>query len=198
MTSRDEFCKLNIDPIGKYEGDFMKKLITLLVLLVLMVGCANQPNPPVNVDIEDIVSAIKDEYKDDYAPSMEYDEDYMVERLGIEKAWVEAFFGEGPMFSMSSDEFIIIKASAGNVDKVLAAMQEYQRYLKEESFQYPMNMPRVQNAELVSNGDYVAFILVGAFFEYPSDGSEWNEQDEIDFIKAQFKRGVDVFNSFFE
>jgi hypothetical protein len=198
MTSRDEFCKLNIDPIGKYEGDFMKKLITLLVLLVLMVGCANQPTPPVNVDIEDIVSAIKDEYKDDYAPSMEYDEDYMVERLGIQKAWVEAFFGEGPLFSMSSDEFIIIKASAGNVDKVLAAMQEYQRYLKEESFQYPMNMPRVQNAELVSNGDYVAFILVGAFFEYPNDGSEWDEKDEIDFIKAQFKRGVDVFNSFFE
>lgn len=177
----------------------MKKGLMSLFVLALLAGCANGPKEPVvDVDIADIVAAIKDEYKDDYAPSMEYDEDYMVERLGIEKAWVEAFFGEGPMFSMSSDEFIIIKASAGNVDKVLAAMQEYQRYLKEESFQYPMNMPRVQNAELVSNGDYVAFILVGAFFEYPSDGSEWNEQDEIDFIKAQFKRGVDVFNSFFE
>jgi hypothetical protein len=176
----------------------MKKLLLILVLLGLMVGCVNQPTPPVNVAIEDIVSAIKDEYKDDYAPSTPYDEAYLIERLGIQMDWVEEFFGEGPTFSMSSDEFIIIKASEGNVDKVLTAMQEYQRFLKEESFQYPMNMPRVQNAELVSNGNYVAFILVGAFFEYPNDGSEWDEKDEVSFIKAQFKRGVDVFNSFFD
>jgi len=175
----------------------MKKLLMIAFALALLVGCVNQPQP-VDVDVEEIAQAIKDEYQDDYAPSVDYDEEYMKERLGIEAAWMEQFFGQGPMFTMSSDELIIIKATAGNVDKVIAAMQEYQRFLKEESFQYPMNMPRVANAQLVTNGNYVALILVGAFFEYPTDGSDYDEQEEIDFIKAQFKRGVDVFNSFFE
>ncbi len=177
----------------------MKKGLMSLFVLALLAGCVNGPKEPVvDVDIADIVAAIKDEYKDDYAPSLEYDETHMVERLQIETAWVEEFFGEGPMFTMSSDEVIVIKATEGNVDKVIAAMEEYHRFLKEESFQYPMNMPRVQNAMLVSNGNYVAFILTGKHFEYPSDGSDYDEKDEIDFIKAQFQRGVDVFNSFFE
>ncbi|MBS3991442.1 MAG: DUF4358 domain-containing protein [Erysipelothrix sp.] len=175
----------------------MKKLVVLFLTLGLLMGCA-PTTPTVEVDIEDIAQAIKDEYGDDYAPSLDYDETYMVERLGIESGWVEAFFGQGPTFSTSSDELIIIKATEGNVAKVVAAMQEYQRYLKEESFQYPMNMPRVQNAMLVSEGDYVVFVLVGKFFEYPSDGSDYDEQEEIDFVKAQFQRGVDVFKSFFE
>ena len=175
----------------------MKKLVVLFLTLGLLMGCAPTP-APVDVDVEEIAQAIKDEYGDDYAPSLDYDETHMVERLGIETDWVEAFFGQGPMFTMSSDELIVIKATEGNVAKVVAAMQEYQRYLKEESFQYPMNMPRVQNAMLVSEGDYVVFVLVGKFFEYPNDGSDFDEQEEIDFVKAQFQRGVDVFKSFFE
>ena len=148
--------------------------------------------------MQEIAQAIIDEYGADYAPSLDYDETHMVERLGIDPSWVEAFFGQGPMFMLSSDELIIIEATEGNVDKVLAAMQEYQRFLKEESFQYPMNMPRVQNARLVFEGNYVAFILVGKHFEYPTDGTEFDEQEVIDFVRAEFQRGVDVFESFFK
>lgn len=176
----------------------MKKLVIIGFVLAMLMGCVEQSTPTPDVSLEDIVEAIKAEYGDDFAPSLEYDEEWMQERLGIEKEWVDGFIGLGPMFTMSSDELIVIKASAGNIEKVLDAMREYQRFLKEESFQYPMNMPRVQNAMLESVGDYVVFVIAGAFFEYPQDGSDWDEQEEIDFIRAEFQRGVDVFKSFFE
>lgn len=175
----------------------MKKIIMLFITLGLLMGCTPSASP-VDVDVEEIAQAIKDEYGADYAPSLDYDETHMVERLGIDPTWVEAFFGQGPLMMLSSDELIIIKATEGNVEKVLTAMQEYHRFLKEESFQYPMNLPRVQNARLVSEGNYVAFILVGKHFQYPTDGTEFDEQEVIDFVRTEFQRGVDVFESFFK
>lgn len=177
----------------------MKKLLLIGFAFTMLLGCAQQPLEPAQpVDLEAIVEAIKAEYGEDFAPSMPYDETWIVERLGIQAEWMDAFIGLGPMMMISSDELIIIRASEGNIENVLTAFREYQRFLREESFQYPMNMPRVANARLESVGNYVIFIIAGAFFEYPTDGSDWDEQAEIDFIIAQFQRGVDVFRSFFD
>ena len=176
----------------------MKKLLLIGFAFAVLLGCA-QPTPqPDPVNLEEIVEAIKAEYGADFAPSMPYDETWMFERLAIQPEWMDAFVGLGPMMMTSSDELIIIRATEGNVENVLNAFREYQRFLREESFQYPMNMPRVANAKLESVGNYVIFIIAGAFFQYPTDGTAWDEQEEIDFTVAQFQRGVDVFKSFFD
>ena len=60
--------------------------------------------------------------------------------------------------------------------------------------QYPMNLPKINASQVVQNGDYVAFIMLGAI----NDDMDASEDDQAKFAEEQEKIGVDAFNKYFE
>lgn len=98
----------------------------------------------------------------------EYLNVYMADTLKLDAAWVNDIIIEVPMISANVDTLILVNPTEGNAENVLNALTEYKRYLVEESFQYPMNEARVQNAVVQQVGDYVCFSILGGALDDPS------------------------------
>lgn len=62
--------------------------------------------------------------------------------------------------STNVDMFALIHPTEGNFENVEAAIKNYQDFLINDSFQYPMNMGKVKNCRAVAIGDYMFFILL--------------------------------------
>lgn len=169
----------------------MKKLIALMMVLALtatmFAGCAKKPAetteaptteaPTEAMDPTETLNKIHEDVKaifgEEYIPSYAFTEDDMKNSFGIDPTWMEAFIAEGPMISAQVDMFVAIKANPEHTAEVEAAMNEYQRYLKEESFQYPMNVPKVNASKVAVYGDYVFFTMLGMIpMEVEEQGDE--------------------------
>lgn len=113
------------------------------------------------VSIDTIYAAIKEAYGEDYLPNMMLSEDEILSMFGIEPEWCEELLVEIPMISTNVDTLIAVKAREGFVEDVTNAVTAYQDYLKNDSFQYPMNMVKVAASTVVTFDRYVFFIMLG-------------------------------------
>mgnify|MGYP001027610804 CR=1 FL=1 len=172
----------------------IKTGLILLLAVMLLVGCSDKPGnggTTGTVSLEAITTKVKETYGDDYLPSMDIDEVTLKDVMGIDVANIKDFKGQLPMMSTHVDTFLAIEANEGKGDFVAAELTAYRESLISSAMMYPMNIAKVQASEIVQQGDYVFFVMLGAY----ADGSE---EDEIEFAKAETKKGVDVINSFFE
>ncbi len=155
----------------------------------------NTENPPASDgEAAKILDAIKNAYGENYLPNMPIDETYLTTVLGLEEGSFTDFAGELPMISAHADMAVIVKAAEGKADDVKAKLETYQKYLIEESLQYPMNVAKVNASKVLENGDYLGFIILGAF----GDDENTDETQQAEFAEEQVKIGVDAFNSYFE
>lgn len=69
----------------------------------------------------------------------------------------------------------------------------YQTSQQTEALQYPMNMAKVNASQVVRHGDYVFFVMLGAFDER----TEATEDQQLEFAKEQIKIGVDAIAEHF-
>ena len=152
---------------------------------------ANQPSS--DGEAAKILDAIKAAYGDDYLPNMPIDEFYLTSSLGLEEGSFTDFAGEVPMISAHSDMAIIIKAAEGKAGSVKAKLEAYQTVLIEDSFQYPMNLAKINASKVLENGDYLGFIILGQFDERDDP----TEDEQAAFAEEQIKIGVDAFNNYF-
>lgn len=164
----------------------MKKLIALMMALTLTVaalaGCAQKPAETTEalteaLDPVETLNKIHEDVKaifgEEYIPSMAFDDESLKNFLGIDPAWCEAYIAEGPMISAQVDTFVAIKAKPEHTQEVKDALLEYQRYLKEDSFQYPSNVPKVNASKVADYGDYVFFTMLGVIpMEVEEQGDE--------------------------
>lgn len=88
------------------------------------------------------------------------DETYMSDVLGLDSSWYDVAIVEIPMMSTNVDMFALLHPTEGNFENVEAAIKNYQDFLINDSFQYPMNVGKVKNCKAVTIGDYVFFILL--------------------------------------
>lgn len=193
----------------------MRKIkVALLVLAAaasmnLLTGCkgggAGEPSGPVaesgsqaqwktDVELTDVLEAVKQAYGDDYIPSMDYDEQAMEDLFGIGKEQYEAFFAQGPMISVHVDTLIGVKAKAGQADAVEQALLGYQKSLIENSVQYPMNIVKVNASEVVRYGDYVFFVMLGS---PDAQAEEKGEDEALKSAKENNQIGVDAIEGCF-
>lgn len=179
----------------------MKKILTLLLaismLSIFMVGCA--PSQEVdddvkNVNLEEIHEAVKESMGEFYGPDMELSEEELENLIGVESSDIEEYVAEVPMMNVSIDTFIAIKAAEGKADTIEAALEEYRTYLVEDSFQYPMNMAKVNSAKIVRHDDYLFFLMLGQYDER----EEATEEERLEFAQDEIKKIEDVINTFFE
>lgn len=169
------------------------KLIAVLMLAIsVLVGCSSKPStdgPSDVVSLEAIVDNVKAAYGEDYVPSMDIDETTLSDLLGVDLANVDQFIGQLPMMSTHVDTFVAIQAKDGKGAIVAEQLSAYRETLVSNSVMYPMNVAKVQASEVLQKGDYVFFIMLGAF----DDGSA---EDEMIFAKEQTQIGVDAISTF--
>lgn len=146
-----------------------------------------------DVDVTKILDTIKEAYGDDYLPNMPVEQEYLVSVMGLEEGSFTDFAGELPMISAHADMAVIVKAAEGKAADVKAKLEAYRTMLIEDSFQYPMNLAKINASKVLENGDYLGFIILGAF----GDEEEEDESKQAAFAEEQVKIGVDAFNSCF-
>jgi len=169
----------------------MKKLLLMLFVSFLLIGCAPaDASGYTEAQFDKAVEAVKAEYGEDYIPSAEINLQQLEEVYKINKAWIKKSFAEGPMMSLNTDMFIAIMATDGNVDKVEKALLDYKEYLINESFQYPMNMPKVKATQVVKKGNLVFLLVLGKYDERP----EPTEEQALKFAQDEIQRGIDAIN----
>lgn len=143
--------------------------------------------------VQDIYQAVVETYGSAYLPDMGVQEDafFMQDTLKLDASWYDAAIVEVPMMTSNADMFAILHVTEGNLENVKKAFEDYQSYLINDSFQYPMNMPKIQGSVVETLGDeYVMFsILSGLAYV---DMEETDEAVLIEAYRESSRVAVDV------
>jgi len=132
--------------------------------------------------VQNIYQAVVETYGSGYLPDMQAQNEtyFMQDTLKLDASWYDAAIVEIPMMSNNADMFAILHATEGNLENVKNAMDAYKNYLANESFQYPMNLPKVQSAVVeVLNDEYVVFAVLSGLAAV-----DMEETDESVLISA--------------
>ena len=123
-------------------------------------------------ELTDVQTAIQTLLGDNYAANMPYDAMFLNDIYGVQEGWYDAVVAAGPMMSAHVDTFIAIRPTEGNFDNVKNALENYQTILKEDTFQYPFNLPKIQASRLEVVGDYIFFFMLGFIDDTQYDSEE--------------------------
>lgn len=188
---------------------FMITMIAAATAVTVVTGCqarpaqdatqgtvqetTQEPTTAREVKLEDVYTAVKEAYGDQYIPSMEYDEQLMTDLFGISPEMYVSYIAEGPMISVHVDQFIAVEAREGKGEEVETLLNEYRDSQLNDALQYPMNLPKIEASEVVRHGDYVFFVMLGAMDQEAAD-----EAEALEAAKESNRIGVDVINGFFQ
>ncbi len=147
------------------------------------------------VELQNVLTAVKEAYGENYIPSMDFDAQMLSDFFGISEDMYEEFFAQGPMISAHIDTFIGVKVAEGQVDAVVDALEAYKTMQQDATMQYPSNMPKAMTAEVVTYDDYVFFVMLGT----PStEAEEAGEEEALESAKESNQIALDVIATYFE
>lgn len=153
-------------------------------------------------ETEKVANAVRKAYQTSYYPNVKVHDDeaylgtYLADTLKIDAAWVDEVIIEVPMISANVDTLILVDASEGNAEKVLAALTEYKRYLVEESFQYPFNEARVKTAAVAQVGDYVCFSILGGAVDNPEEMGIYSDEELVSYYEMMNMNAIYAMQSY--
>ncbi len=156
-------------------------------------GEENSGNDGQNVDdtvtIDTIHQAVKEAYGEDYMPDMLLSEDDIQIRFGIETDWCEEFLAEIPMMSTHVDTFLAVKAKPEHLSEVSDAVNAYVENLKNDTMQYPMNVPKIAASSVVTMGNYVFYVMLGML---PTEQQELDESEQVKLYEERNQVAIDL------
>ena len=120
----------------------------------------------------------------------------MADTLKMDAAWVNDIIIEVPMISANVDTLILVNPTEGNAENVLNALNEYKRYLVEDSFQYPMNQARVQRAVVQQVGDYVCFSILGGAVDNPEEMGIYSDEELAGYYESMSMNAIYALQSY--
>lgn len=179
----------------------MKKVLSIILIIAMsfsMVACGKKggdEGTSKTVDLNALHEKVKEAYGEDYLPSMPVEKEMIKDRYGLTEDMYEEIIAETPMISVQVDEFVAVKAKAGKLEDVKKAITDFQTKYKEDTMQYPMNLPKIQGSQVVVKGDYVFFIMLGTI---PMETEEQGDEAMLKAAEENNKKAIDVINSFFE
>lgn len=106
-------------------------------------------------------AAVVEALGDNYWPDMQLDAQMLESTFGIKAEMYEDYLAEMPMISNNIDTLVVVKAKADQVDAVESALNAYRDNQINNSFQYPMNLGKVQASYVEKSGNYVMFVQLG-------------------------------------
>lgn len=156
---------------------------------------AQTPETDSEVDsvLQEVYDSVKAAYGENYVPSMMIETQMLSEVYKINMDNVDSFIAEGPMMSAHVDTFLALKAVDGKGEDVEKDVIAYQETQQNDALQYPMNQAKVNSSQVVRHGDYVFFVMLGAFDESESA----SEEEQLQFAQEQTKIGVDAIAEHF-
>ena len=109
-----------------------------------------------------LAAAVKKAYGENYWPDYKLDKNEIKDKYGVASSLYASAYAEVPMISAHVDELVIFKAkNSASKKKILAAVKKYQKDLKADTMQYPMNLLKIQGSRVYTNGKYVCFFMLG-------------------------------------
>lgn len=129
----------------------------------------------------DIQAAVAEELGDNYWPDMDVPAELLEDMFGIREDMYEEIAAQTPMISNNVDTLIIVKAKEGSEQQVEDVLKAYKEYNTTEALQYPMNMGKVQAAQIKAFGKYVCFVQLGG--EIPETEEAGEEDSDAAAIK---------------
>ncbi len=112
-----------------------------------------------DVAVADIEAAVAAALGEDYYAAMPVD---TLEMLEITPDMYTEFIYKMPMINVNVDTLIVIKAAEGKVADVEAKLNQFRDNNLNDLMQYPMNLVKIQCSQVVTYGDYVVFVQLGA------------------------------------
>lgn len=174
---------------------FMNKVLVLVLVLMTLVGCTTGVNEQTKTaTVEEVVTAIKEAYGDDYVPNFEIGAEFLEAEFGLTSEMIEEVFAEQPMISVHADRLVVVKAAEGQADAVEAALIATKEAKVNDTFQYPNNIAKINAAQIIRHGDIVVFLMVGAV----NESADMTEQEAKEFAENEIQKGVVAINDLFE
>ena len=181
----------------------MKKhiLITMLLCLCLLfAACGNNStggSDKANTYDPEVLTAaydaVKAAYGERYLPAMlETDPAYATGMMGIEEDLFTEFFVDMPLISAHVDNFIGFLAAEGKAADLKAAVENYRDIQADDRFAYPNNVPKLQNAVVYANGNYVFYFILGGYNDELTD-----DEAIVKYYQEQGQVGINALDTFF-
>lgn len=124
---------------------------------------SNNTSASSTVALSTVLDAVKNAYGENYLPSMDLTAEDLKTRFGLNADDYTEAIGQVAMMSTQVDTFVAVHAKEGKAENVVSALNAYRDDLVNNSMQYPMNIPKVNASKVYQKGDYVFFIMLGAF-----------------------------------
>lgn len=125
-----------------------------------------------------LADAVKKAYGDKYWPNYKLDKNEIKDKYGVSSSLYSSAYAEVPMISAQVDQMAIFRAkNASSKKKILSAVKKYQKNLKEDTMQYPMNQLKIQGSKVYANGNYVCFFMLGGTIS--KNQEETGSEEEI-------------------
>lgn len=124
-----------------------------------------------------VAKAVKKAYGDDYLPNYKLGKSEIKDKYGVASSLYSSAYAEVPMMSSHVDELVVFKAkNSSSKKKILSAVKKYQKNLKENTLQYPMNVLKIQASKVYTNGKYVCFFMLGGYVDTAVEENSSEEQ----------------------
>lgn len=141
-----------------------------------------------DVDARGLAEKVVSAYADNYLPDTDMPKELIEGEFGLTEDMYTDIYAQLPAVGFHPDRLVIVKPASGKEQEVKTALVQALTRLKEQSFQYPQNIAKVNAAEILTRDGYYCFMLLGA----PDEQSETEEQ-QAKFAEEQMKIGIDAF-----
>ncbi|MBQ9988186.1 MAG: DUF4358 domain-containing protein [Clostridia bacterium] len=164
--------------------------LAVLAALAMLAGCGKKAP---EYTAQQILDAVKAAYGESYLPNTPIEREMLEFEFGLDMALVEDMAAEMPMIGFHPDRVIIVKAKSGEGAAVESAFKTARENMINNGIFYPANLPKINASQVVRNGDYVAFLLVGA-----ADDVSATEEEMAQFALNEVQKAVEAFNALFK
>jgi len=171
-----------------------KNSLILLLTACLLTACKSSDSPLKDSEYRDdvstqsLVEAVAADLADEYWADAELSPELLDDWYGISEEMYEEFYGQTPMISANVDSLIIVKASEGHREEVENALDTYREAMVQDTFQYPVNIPKIQASQISTYGNYVCFVQLGGSM----DGTEDDDEAAIAACREMNGRALSV------
>ena len=144
---------------------FFAGLLAVCLVGAAIAGCSGSS---ANYNVNDVASAVETVAK--IENPLDITEDDLTYEFGVDMDKVEEFSGQKTGVANTAGTVLVVKASAGSVDDIKAALENYKNGLVSVSENYQNDFPeayqQVSDGRVVAKGDYAVLAIAAAGVDY--------------------------------
>ncbi|MFR1787178.1 MAG: DUF4358 domain-containing protein [Ruthenibacterium lactatiformans] len=143
---------------------FFAGLLAVCLVGAAFAGCSGSS---ANYNVNDVASAVETVAK--IENPLDITEDDLTYEFGVDMDKVEEFSGQKTGVANTAGTVLVVKASAGSVDDIKAALENYKNGLVSVSENHQNIFPKhpaVSDGRVVAKGDYAVLAIAAAGVDY--------------------------------